>query len=320
MQPNRQRLSATDTIAIITFTVALIGVAAVLLQPAYPEASIWVYRSILWFSIITALLSAAFLINHHLVQPRLKGRKLDPFLTIGIVATLAAFVSLVVYAIRSSQPIKELPAGSKSDKSFDQSAIKLLPPKDRYDIKWDTARSMQINIQREGKPVEFQYTYNPAFILQNTASVPIQDAAFTWRLDLSGLEGLSKIGTLSRQDVSVKDNAFILTRKTPGIGGWVYPIKTLEEGTIPFVTKDIELYVPTTLSGLLGVFVAAKMPDQLGSKTEAVPMSVSITWNLPTAGTREFKVRIWAVNTKPAGLPDAPEIMGRLEFEVETGR
>jgi hypothetical protein len=62
------------------------------------------------------------------------------------------------------------------------------------------------------------------------------------------------------------------------------------------------------------------MPDELGAKTEAFPLQIGVTWNVPDGGEpRTFDIRIKGVNTKPNGI-DAPEVQGYLEFEIEESR
>lgn len=72
MSTDKQRLSTGDTIAFVALILAFLGIAAVLIPPAYPNASVELYQVLLWLCIVVASLSAAFLVWHHLIQPRWK--------------------------------------------------------------------------------------------------------------------------------------------------------------------------------------------------------------------------------------------------------
>lgn len=85
MTSKNSRLSRVETIAIITFIVALLGIAAVLIVPAYPNASGELFRWLLWGCVAVAALSFLFVVWHHLARAKLTKRPI-----ILIVALLVA--------------------------------------------------------------------------------------------------------------------------------------------------------------------------------------------------------------------------------------
>jgi hypothetical protein len=87
MSPDKPRLGTSETIAFIALILALLGIAAVFTQGAYPDASPMLFRVLLWGCIIVAALSAAFLLWHHLIGPRLKGKSFLPLIVAGLSLT-----------------------------------------------------------------------------------------------------------------------------------------------------------------------------------------------------------------------------------------
>jgi hypothetical protein len=90
----KRRLGTGDTIAVVAMAVGLLGVAVVALQPAYPTASIILWRGVFWGCLVLAVLSGAFLLYHHLVAPRLRGKQLEPFLLVAIGGCLLVVIGL----------------------------------------------------------------------------------------------------------------------------------------------------------------------------------------------------------------------------------
>jgi hypothetical protein len=90
------------------------------------------------------------------------------------------------------------------------------------------------------------------------------------------------------------------------------------EYKFPFVARDTDLFLPPEIYSILGLFISAKMPMELGGKTEALPIRIAVSWNVPDGGRpKYFAVKIRGVNTKPSGLSGPPEVIGYLEFDVE---
>jgi hypothetical protein len=78
MSTNQSRLSVGDSIAFVALILALLGIAALLIPSAYPNASVELYRFLLWLCIVVASLSAAaidfdFWDRHYSTRPRLAG-------------------------------------------------------------------------------------------------------------------------------------------------------------------------------------------------------------------------------------------------------
>jgi hypothetical protein len=179
---------------------------------------------------------------------------------------------------------------------------------------------MYFDIQREGRPVPAgQWSY-PAFILHNSSSTPAADAVVKWRAEISGIKELAKTGVLSNYEILFEDYAFMLISKGgTGVPNFkYYYTNDILEDRLAFIAKDSEIYLPANISSILGLFVVARMPDQLGAKTEAFPVWFSVSWNVPYGGKgKEFRAKIRGVNSKPSGLSGGPEVIGYLEFEVE---
>jgi hypothetical protein len=103
MEKLEDRLTRGDTIAIVALILAALGIAAVLIAPAYPEFGIEWYRFFFWTCITIAVGSAWFLFYHHKLKKWLGIKKLNPFLVASIVAALICAASLTIYAISAAR-------------------------------------------------------------------------------------------------------------------------------------------------------------------------------------------------------------------------
>ena len=317
MPLGKTRLSTTDTLAFVALILAMLGIAAVLIQPAYPEASVSLYRTILWCCVIVAALSVAFLLWHHVVQPRLKGRQLDPFLALAIGASFVAFVSLAIYAVRGSQGGGFGRSNTSTTQTSDQPELSLLPPKNRLTFKWDPTTAMYFDVQEDGvarPPGQWAF---PTLILHNSSKVAAADVVVTWDAEISGIKELAKIGRLAKYDIRFPENYTMDLIASPPVPNFRYNPNSHYENSLAFVARNADLYMPPSIFAILGLFIAAKMPDELGAKTEVFPLRIEVVWNVPDGGQpKDFNVKIRGVNTKPSGVV-TPEVVGYLDFEIE---
>jgi hypothetical protein len=111
----------------------------------------------------------------------------------------------------------------------------------------------------------------------------------------------------------------LVSENGSGIPNWRYSIGYTGDWTTAFITKDVEMPFPNSIFSVLGLFIISTMPDQLGAKTDWFPISVTVNWNLPKdGGSREFLLKIAAVNSRPISVKSGPEVSGCLVFDVET--
>ena len=68
------------------------------------------------------------------------------------------------------------------------------------------------------------------------------------------------------------------------VANYRYFPNSAAEVKLAFVACDTDLYLPIEIYPILGLFIAAKMPDQLGAKTEAFPLRIDVSWNVPEGG------------------------------------
>jgi hypothetical protein len=241
---------------------------------------------------------------------------LDPFLALAICAILVALGALAIFAIRSPTARSD-PASVSIQR---QPEISLLPTKDRYSFKWDPTKGMYFDIQKEGQQLPAGHTANPGLILHNSSPVAAADVAVKWRAEIAEFKELTKIGRLGKYDIKFPDNNtldLVSDGKHPVPNFRYYPNTTAEE-KFAFVARDTDLYLPLAIYPILGLFVAAKMPDQIGGMTDAFPIRITVSWSVPDGGQAvSFKVKIRGVSTKPNAPSDPPEVIGYLEIQVE---
>jgi hypothetical protein len=243
----------------------------------------------------------------------------DPLLVTAMTGVLVAFAALAIYAFRGPQSGVARGARPEAGAATGQPEITLLPPKDRYTFKWDPTKAMYFDIQREGHPMPAGNWSWPGLILHNSSSVPAADAVVNWRSEITGVKELGKMGVLSKYEINFEDYAFMLVAKPgSGVPNFRYRMSDTFETKLPFIAKDSELFLPESIMSVLALFVTAKMPEPLGAKTDAFPVWLAVSWNVPYGGEpREFRVKIRGVNTKPSGIAGPPEIGGYLDFEIE---
>jgi hypothetical protein len=235
------------------------------------------------------------------------------------VALLVAIGALATYALRGAQKATGTGGSfSSSDSKAAQPVITLLPPKERYTFTWDPTKAMYFDIQREGSPLPQGQWANPTFILHNSSRVAAADVVVSWLAEISNIKELAKSGSLAKYNVVFQDD---YTMDMVSAGGpapnFRYNPAPRAQLKIPYVARDADLFLPLGIYPILGLFVAAKMPSELGAKTEAFPIRVDVTWSVPDEGAKHFRIKTRATNTKPTGLSGPPEVVGYLEFEIE---
>jgi hypothetical protein len=305
-----------DRKAVAGILVGLAGSGVTMAGPlAFPNAPPAVWQFLFLAFGLAVAISLLVLANDYFIGPR--GKRLDPFLALAICATLVALGSLLIFVVRAPTPTKAGAAVAPQG----QPVLSLLPPKDRYSFKWDPTTGMYFDIQREGQKLPAGHTANPGFILHNSSPVAAADVVVKWRADISEFQQLAKVGRLAKYDVKFTDNSTLDLisgdSKHPVPAYRYYPSPTAEE-RFAFVARNTDVYLPLSIYPLLGLFITAKMPDQIGSKTEAFPIAISATWSVPDGGQPvSFRVKIRAVSTKANAPSDPPEVAGYLEFEIE---
>jgi hypothetical protein len=201
-----------------------------------------------------------------------------------------------------------------------QPSLSLLPPKERYTFKFDPTKGMYFDIQRDGSPLPEGHTANPTFILHNSSAVAAADVTVTWQAEISEYRKLVKTGHLAKYEVVFRDDFTLDLVSSAGhpVPNFRYFPNPNSEAKFSFVARDTDLFLPTGIYPILGLFIAAKMPEELGARTEAFPITIKASWNVPDGGEPKiFRIKIRGVNTKPSGLGEAPEVAGYLEFEIE---
>src|SRR6266576_6954176 len=130
---------------------------------------------------------------------------------------------------------------------------------------------MYFDIQREGLPLPPGQTANPAFVLHNSSSVAAADVIVKWQAEISGIKELAKVGRLAKYDIRFPDEFtldLVSSGSAPVPNFRYYPNPYLEM-KLPFVARNADLFLPLNIYPILALFIAAKMPDQLGAKIEA---------------------------------------------------
>ena len=246
------------------------------------------------------LLCVADILYVNLIRPNLKGRRdLDPLLVTAMSAALIAFGALGIYAFKGPQGS----ASATSSSSGTQPELTLLPPKDRYTFKWDPTTGMYFDIQNEAETRSLGQWANPDLILHNASKVAAADVIVTWQAEIFGIKELAKIGRLAKYDIRFPDEYTMDLIGSPPVPNFRYNPNAHAEYKIPFVARNSDLYLPLGIYPILGLFIAGKMPDELGAKTEPFPLRIDVSWNVPDGGEpQRFVVKIRGINTKPSGI------------------
>jgi hypothetical protein len=201
-----------------------------------------------------------------------------------------------------------------------QPVLALLPPKERYTFKWDRTTGMYFDIQREGSPLPSGQWAHPGFILHNSSPTAAADVLVNWQAEISDIKQLAKLGRLSKYDIKFQDDFTLdlISDNTHPVPNFRYFPNPKGETKFAFVARDTDLYLPIGIVPLLGLFIAAKMPDALGAKTEAFPIRIDVSWNVPDGGQpKSFLVKIRGVSSKLNSASDPPAAIGYLEFEID---
>jgi hypothetical protein len=311
--PTIAGMSPEDRKAVTGIIVGLGGSGLTMAGPlAFPNAPAWVWQFLFFVFGLAVLASLSVLAYDYVIQP--KGKRLDPFIAIAICANIVAAVSLAIFAMRSPTSNAD-PAQTAITR---QPELSLLLPKQRYTFKWDTTKGMYFDIQREGDPLPPGHTANPTFVLHNSSPVAAADVVVKWQADISEIKQLAKIGRLAKYDIQFPDNYTLMLVGSPPVPNFQYFPSPTADAKLVFVARDTDLFMPIGIYPILGLFIAAKMPDRLGARTEGFPLRIDVSWNVPDGGQpKSFHVKIRGVNTKPNGPADPPEVIGYLEFEIE---
>jgi hypothetical protein len=281
---------------------------------AFPHAPPWIWQASFALSALAVLAGLSVLAYDFFIRP--KGKKLDPFIAVAILANVVAAISITAYAIRAPSNSANLVSGP----IVTQPVLSLLPPKGRYTFKWDPTTGMYFDIQREGVPLPAGHTANPTFILHNASSVAAADVVVTWQAEISEIKGLAKSGRLAKYNINFPDDYTldIVGAGTHPVPNYRYFPNPAADVKFAFVARDTDLFLPIGIYPILGLFIAAKMPEQLGAKTDPFPLRINVAWNVPDGGQpKSFSVKIRGVSTKPNSATEPPEVIGYLDFEIE---
>jgi hypothetical protein len=109
---------------------------------AFPDMPPLVWQVSACLAGIVVIAGLSVLAYDFFIRPRFKGRGLDPFLATAMIASLVAFVSLGIYAIKGA--VVATGSSSNSPAIASQPEITLQVPKNRYEFRWDPSQTMQI--------------------------------------------------------------------------------------------------------------------------------------------------------------------------------
>ncbi len=317
--PTRHKRASCATLGAMLRELGIFAASAILTALGFrlaATAPFWDW--VIGIGFVVMLLSIIDFSYVQVIRPRLKGHTdLDPLLVVAMSATLIAFGALGIYAYRSPQGA--IAASGVSSGADGQPELILLPPRDRYTFKWDPTVGMYFDIQRDSITLPSGQFANPGFVLHNTSKVAAADVLVSWHAEISEIKELTKIGRLARYDIRFPDDYtmdLVSSNPTPVPNFRYYPNSSFEQ-KIAFVARDSDLFLPMSILPILGIFIVAKMPEELGDKTAWFPIKIEVSWNVPDGGQpQQFEVKIRAVNTKPGGILGPPEVVGNLDFQI----
>jgi hypothetical protein len=304
------RLGTGDRIAIAIGIASLAGtVATVTAEHAGIELPLVLLRWLLAGCLAGVFIPLAYLAYDLAWRPRIKGRKLDPFLAIGIAAIFIGLVSLLTYASRGPAAPGPTAKGAPD--------IVLIAPQKDHEVVWDPSKNHGILFAPIGEITEGQFN-SPVFTLQNLNIDPVQDATMKWQISVSSIESFVKSSPrLANYKIDFSDGRLMISG---GAGApFMYrsiDLKLSEEVAIPYVTHaGNKAFIPTNVFAVAGLYAVALLPNTPGAKVETL-FEASLSWNIPMPGAQRFLVRCLIANAKLVG-DAAPEIDARVSFAVD---
>jgi hypothetical protein len=297
------------------FLFAAGAVLTVLAVRLGPGALFW--DLCLWVGILIMILSAA----HGAWRRKSGDQKLDPFLGIAIASSLTAVVFLTAYALRSQTPTVTASAAAPSGISSgvaDRPEVLMTPPSERHEIRWDSKRSNGFLVAPEGQ-ISDQFWKVPIFKLR-AGKTAISDANIKWQSNISGIENLLKDAPHLSATKFNFDNDGRLTIQASGQFPIPHAYNIAQSYTlpVPFITSaGNDAFIPLDVYLNVALYALAVVPASgTGSKIERFPMTATVSWNLPQAGSQKFSVTAIIENAKPPNL-ESPDLDVLVSFKVE---
>ncbi len=278
---------------------------------AFPHAPQWVWQASFSVAAIIVLAGIAVLTYDFFIRP--KGKRLDPFIAVAIIAMFVALVSLGIYVARGPQT---------ADRDGDgialvprQPELSLTAPNERHEIRWSPTESNEIQIGPEGKITDGSW-FVPNFELKASTAVPAQDVSVRWQMDMVGIEKVVKSSTrLGDTKFDFGINKVQISGPSQK-GDWVYNLAQAEIINFPFVTPvGVKAFIPITVFTNLMLYTVALMPEQVGSKIDPFAFTVTVSWNLPQPGVERFSVVAYISSAKAPGVSE-PKVDALVSFQV----
>jgi hypothetical protein len=268
---------------------------------------------------VVMLLSAVHFAFDKFVRPRLKRQKnLDSLLVMAMTGALVAFGALGIYVFRGPQN-QNPGAGTAGPTTAIAPEIALIPPDMRHEVKWDPEIGYMVVAAEEGKVKDRQWT-TPVFVIKTLNNTAVQDATIRWQTEITDLLKL------------VKDSNNLVDYKVDTTGGnltisggpkprvpFTYrdtDLKSSQDISIPFITSaGARAFVPSNIFSSAMLYTLALMPETAGARLKPFTFSVTVSWNLPTAGEQKFLVKANIVNAKAPNIEE-PKLDALMSFEV----
>jgi len=216
-----------------------------------------------------------------------------------------------------SQALAPIDAPPRSEnRGSSRSPIVLLPPKERYELRWEPAVGYGVTYQEESKLPELGRSRVPEFVLKNLSATVAQDVTVRWEAETRGLQELANSSSrLSEHKIEFRDGSILLGPKD---FRYTHRFQYATSGIykVAFVNDEENIYPHGAVWNGALIYFLAVLQEDVGSSAEPFIFTVSVSWGIPRNGqTQRFRVKVTATNVKPEEVK-SPEVLAMMRFEV----
>jgi hypothetical protein len=158
----------------------------------------------------------------------------------------------------------------------------------------------------------------PVFHIRNLGSYA-QDATVRWAAPPYEIRAvLDSSNRFQSQSFFLEENQLTLLPKPGVVGGtpFTHPLDWSASLQVPFITREIDTFIPISVWETAAIFFIGTMPDQPNAHSEPYFFDVEVKWNIPESSQpRLFRIKATAVNAKAPGV-STPDFLAKIEFEV----
>jgi hypothetical protein len=229
------------------------------------------------------------------------------------IAVWVGFVGIICLLLTAALQIQE-----QVWRTSNQPKLDLIPSSGSSFLRWDPPQSYQMQISDQLTPKYGNWKV-PVFHIRNVGSYA-QDATVRWAAPPYEIRAvLDSSNRFQSQNFLLEENQLTLLPK-PGVVGtpFTHPLEWSASLQIPFITREIDTFIPISVWETAAIFFIGTMPGQPNARSEAYFFDVEVKWNIPESNQpRLFRIKATAVNANAPGV-STPDFLAKIEFEVSS--